>query len=201
MNKNMKKVQRISPKRSYAPHLKYTTARPQLVIDFNNRCGYCDDSAELACCSYHIDHFVPRRFTHLLDDYSNFVYACPYCNISKKDKWISDSSDVNIIEDKGFVDPCEPSYNDLFERTSDGKIVPLSKLGAYIHSELKLYLKRHEILYLLEEIDIKCDLIEKKIEEYSLKGKKTEKLEKIHFELLKYFRDYHKIYRKSWNAK
>lgn len=196
----MKKIQKQTPKRKGSPKLNYNNARKQLAEDFNNRCGYCDDSAQIACCSFHIDHFAPRKFEHLVNDYNNFVYSCPYCNMSKKDKWVSDSADISVIGDVGFVDPCDDSYNELFERLDNGKIKPLTKLAEYIYLELKLYLKRHEVLYLMEEINTKCDLVKLKIRELQSGGKNTEKLEKIHYELLKYFKDYFSIYQQEWNS-
>lgn len=199
----MKKLQRKKPERSETgKRLIFSNSREQLSKDFNHRCGYCDDSSEYACCSYHIDHFAPsKKFEHLQNDYNNFVYSCPYCNISKSDKWIGNSAEQSIVDGIGFVDPCDLKYNAIFERLDNGKIKPLNDLAEYIYYELKLYLKRHEILYLIEEINEKGLKLKQKIADFKSLGKNTEKLEKIDYELLKYFRDYYNVYRKVWNRK
>lgn len=197
----MKNIQRQVPSRMKNCNLNYRNAKAQLINDFNNRCGYCDDSAEIACCSFHIDHFAPqKKFPALINEYNNFVYSCPYCNNSKSDKWVSTKAEISFIDDKGFIDPCNPNYNTNFERLENGKIIPLTDLAQYMYFELKLYLKRHEILYLIEEIDTRCELIKEKIKKYKSEGKNTDKLEKIELELLRYFRQYCLFYRKAWNS-
>ncbi len=198
----MNNLQRKIPKRSEVEKkLKFNNYREELSKDFNHRCGYCDDSSEYACCSYHIDHFAPRKFEHLIDNYNNLVYSCPYCNLSKGDKWLGDSPQDAIVNGLGFVDPCNPEYSKMFKRLNNGKIEPLNHLAEYIYYELKLYLKRHEILYLIEEINEKGIKLNQKIDNLKSQGKNTEKLERIDYELLKYFRDYYNIYRKVWNGK
>lgn len=194
----MKRLQRKSPMRSESGKiLNLNNCREQLSKDFNYRCGYCDDHSDYACCSYHIDHFAPRKkFEYLKNDYNNFVYSCPYCNRSKSDKWFGTSAEQPIVNGIGFVDPCDSRYNIIFERLDDGKIKPLNTLATHIYFELKLYLKRHEILYLIEEINEKGLKLQQKICSLKSLGKDTEKLEKIDYELLKYFREYYNIYRK-----
>ena len=47
------------PDRKECKH--YRSYRKTLREDFNNRCGYCDDSDRLRIRSFTIDHFVPQN--------------------------------------------------------------------------------------------------------------------------------------------
>ncbi|MEU2237719.1 HNH endonuclease, partial [Streptomyces vietnamensis] len=82
----------------YVAEADYKSYREFLKEDFKGRCGYCDSFYGIVKKDYHIDHFVPRRLIkkfithkHLENDYTNLVYSCPSCNISKSGKWISEN--------------------------------------------------------------------------------------------------------------
>lgn len=146
---------------AYEQDSTYKKYRKILKEDFHGRCGYCDSPYGIVKKDYHIDHFVPQfiinKFpTHvrLLNDYTNLVYACPSCNRSKSDKWPSGHPDKPILNEEGFVNPCDEQYDSLFFRDNSGAIHKNgdSKTSEYIYKELKLYLKKHQIVWKIEEL-------------------------------------------------
>lgn len=145
-----------------AEQAKYTRYRDDLRADFKGRCGYCDDSdANLDPICFHIDHFAPQKlFPDLATAYENLVYACRFCNMRKSYHWIGIDATVPNDGERGFVDPCDESYDEHLERSSEGAIIPKTELGNYMIERLGLYLLRHQTLWnarrlrqLREEID------------------------------------------------
>lgn len=135
----------------------YRAYKPYLVIDFNHTCGYCDDNDKWlgGDRNYHIDHFCPKSlFDELENEYNNLVYSCPFCNISKSNDWVTASSDESIDKalNVGYIDPCNPDYIKHFTRLSDGTIKPVTDIGEYMWRKLKFYLKRHQVIYQMNEI-------------------------------------------------
>jgi hypothetical protein len=93
------------------------------------------------------------RFQALENQYSNLVYACPQVNRAKSNDWASDDPSVAIWEEKGYLDPCNNDFNDFFERTDDGKIMPKDNpVARYMWRHLKLYLERYAIYWRLEKL-------------------------------------------------
>jgi len=143
------KVQKKIPTRVCTKtYASYTSFKQYIRIDFNSRCGYCDDLDLFhgGVRGYQIDHFKPHsivRFKVLKEEYSNLVYSCPFCNRAKSNKW----EDTN-----GFIDPCDVKYNNHLERNSRGQIKSKSEQGNYIHINLNLHLKRHELLWMIEKL-------------------------------------------------
>ncbi len=140
----MSNVQKQKPSRTcIKSYSDYRSFRPYLKNDFNQRCGYCDDpdthyGQEIA---YHIDHFKPKsKFSSLKADYHNLVYSCPYCNNAKSNEW----KDVD-----GFIDPCKDEYDTHLERDNKGKIIFKTPRGEYVVINLKLYLRRHSLIWTL----------------------------------------------------
>lgn len=132
------------------PKNSYRLYREQLKTDFNNRCGYCDapDDVLWARGPYHIDHFAPHsKFSDLKETYGNLVYACPFCNRAKSDKWHGECADTPNDGCIGFVDPCSHEYDQHLSRSTEGKIVAVSALGEHIRNELKLKLSRHQMAW------------------------------------------------------
>ncbi|MGJ4789450.1 HNH endonuclease signature motif containing protein [Leptospira koniambonensis] len=121
-----------------------------MAKDFNNKCGYtdCSDSWFGGKNSFHIDHFIPwKKNPGLKTKYSNLVYCCSYVNILKSD------------DEGAYIDPCDIDYNLHFERDSNGNIIPknTSVEAKYMHSKLKLYLKRYQIIWKLEQLKLKME--------------------------------------------
>lgn len=145
----MNNIQKKKPIRTCTKVYKdYKLFKPFIRKDFNERCGYCDDidSSHGGSGGYHIDHFKPHsivKFKHLKQEYSNLVYSCPFCNRAKSNKW------ENV---EGFVDPCDNKYNLHMSRNNKGKIISQTPQGQYIYKNLNLYLKRHELLWMIEKI-------------------------------------------------
>lgn len=123
----------------------YKSYRPVIEKDFNNSCGYCGDP-DIFYGHYHIDHFKPHsisKFSHLKEEYANLVYACPFCNLSKSDKWFDTDS---------FIDPCQTDYDSHLFRNEHGAIEPISNNGQRMYKELRLYLKRHELIWIITQL-------------------------------------------------
>lgn len=181
------------PVRSFAGK-KWTTDKTNkkyLKKDFNERCGYCDDPIFLNVGYYHIDHFAPKeKFPKLRYVYDNLVYACPYCNGAKSDTWVSDSADISVVDDKGFIDPCSVEYDNHLERKKSGEIAYKTELGKFMHRNLNLGLKRHQVLYSLEEINSKIDEIRKIIDKKKESGDDVASLESLYTSSLEKFREY-----------
>lgn len=139
-------IHKIKPIRTCKKKLdRYTSYRPYIKKDFNFSCGYCGDSDKFYG-SYHIDHFKPQgdiRFSHLKTEYENLVYSCPFCNLSKSNTW---------IDKNGFIDPCCSSYDSHLIRNKKGRIEPLTENGKNMYKHMKLYLLRHELIWVIEKI-------------------------------------------------
>lgn len=181
------------PVRSYSGEKWKTnkTNKKYLAKDFDHRCAYCDDWDKYngGERSYHVEHFAPKeKFPALKYVYDNLLYACPYCNEAKSDKWPSDKPEISVVGNRGFVDPCTEEYYKYIYRNEDGSIGYNGELGKYIYYELNLYLKRHEVNYNLVLINEKIDELEIVIQRKKEKGEEVEKWEKLHYDLLREFR-------------
>lgn len=188
----MRNIKEQKPIRSYSGQQWKTNAsnKKRLAEDFNHRCAYCDDLDKFngEYRAYHVEHFAPKdRFPDLKYDYSNLLYACPYCNGSKSNKWPSNDSKVNVVGNEGFLDPCEDEYYKHLHRCADGSIGYDSDLGEYIYRELNLGLLRHKILFKKGELYKLIHMLGAKIEKEKSEGKSTMCLEKLHYSALKDF--------------
>lgn len=126
----------------------YRQYKPHLREDFNRKCGYsdCSDFWFGGSRTFHIDHFKPKsKFPELTTIYSNLVYCCSYVNIQKSD------------DEGDYIDPCDVDYNEHFERDNTGNILPkMESIQAnYMFKKLKLYLKRYQIIWMLDELKAK----------------------------------------------
>ncbi len=137
----------------------YQDHKADLKEDFNHRCGYCDAPDKWRDTFYEIDHFVPKTLliTIGIAEYSNLVYSCRYCNNAKRNKWPTKDEKVHNDGKKGFIDPCNPSYDECFERDENGFIRPIEKedkLSGYIYRELRLDHRRHANYWILEKLEV-----------------------------------------------
>ena len=103
------------PVRSYMGEkwITNTTNKKYLAIDFKHRCAYCDDLDSIygGQASYAVEHFAPKgKFPQLKYTYDNLLYACRFCNTSKSDDWPSKSSSINVVGERGYIDPCTDEY-------------------------------------------------------------------------------------------
>jgi len=148
-------IQEKKPERDYSgtEYSTYGRYKPFLREDFNKRCGYCDglDIYTGGSRGFQIDHFKPKKlFPDLETTYDNLVYSCPYCNRSKWDYW---------REDKGFIDPYNDLYGATLYRNEKGQILYNDdcEQGEYIHKKLKLNLRRHELIWIIEKLKKQSD--------------------------------------------
>ena len=147
---------KMAPKRTCTKKYKsYRSFKPYIRADFNSRCGYtdCPDFWFGGSQTFHIDHFKPKTKNPELEvEYSNLVYCCSYVNILKSD------------DEGSYVDPCDINFDNHFKRSSDGTIIPTSSEGSYMHKKLKLYLKRYQTIWMLEELRTKMSELKVVIE-------------------------------------
>lgn len=137
--------------------------KKELMKDFNCRCGYCNDHHRYVggTVFYHLDHFAPKsKFPEYKWNYENMVYSCPYCNISKSSKWVTDSIKASFSDGKGFIDPCLEEYTEHFVRHQNGLIEGKTDLGKYMVKELRLSLALHQYNHLIDSISRKVDELE-----------------------------------------
>lgn len=198
----MESLKQKIPVRSYTGEQWKTnnSNKKRLVIDFERRCAYCDDHDHYSggYNSYHVEHFAPKeKFKHLEFAYDNLLYCCPYCNISKSNKWVGKDEHENIVGDKGFVDPCSDEYNKHLKRNQDGSICYLTPVGEYMYTELKLYLKRHHLIHNLEKVRVKKNLLKAKIIEKNRKGEDTTELQDFYQQLCVVFCEYYDLFFKE----
>lgn len=133
-------------------NVKYSNYRQYksfLASDFNNRCGYtdCNDFWFGGKNNFHIDHFIPWKgksnAEQLKCDYQNLVYCCSYVNIVKSN------------DEGSYLDPCNVDLNDHFYRDKLGCIFPrkTSLSAIYMYDKLRLYLKRYQIIWMLDQLE------------------------------------------------
>lgn len=141
----------------------YSDYRDDLIRDFNGHCAYTDCSHAWWAGGFHIDHFVPKNpkitdpaikagFQAREHSYNNLVYACPQINRAKSNDWVSEDPNIAVVGDNGYFHPSE-DFNLYFERTDAGGILPKDNpVARYMWKKLKLYLKRYELYWRLEQI-------------------------------------------------
>lgn len=191
-------LKRKIPKHSYSGKKWITnkTNKKYLAIDFDHHCAYCDDKDKYGGgqLAYQVEHFAPEsKFPDLRHTYENLLYACPYCNRSKSDTWVSNDSAISVIGNKGFVSPCNDEYYKHLIRNNDGTISATSELGEYMRKQLKLYLKRHSIIYMLEQVDERCEQLEERIKEENDKGNDTTTLKTAYADVAMELRQYYNL--------
>lgn len=164
------------PIRSYTGEKWITneTNKKYLAIDFKHRCAYCDDLDNIynGQASYAVEHFAPKsKFPQLRYVYDNLLYACRFCNTSKYDDWPSDSPSINVVGECGYIDPCTKEYYEHLDRDDNtGRIFYKTELGKYMYNHLKLYLKRHSIIFMVEKLLVKRNELEESIAKDVKKG-------------------------------
>ncbi|MCX0359272.1 HNH endonuclease [Clostridium perfringens] len=195
----MGRIKEKKPVRSYTGEKWMTNSsnKKRLVKDFEHKCAYCDDHDKYSggYKSYHVEHFAPKdKFKHLEFTYDNLLYSCPYCNISKSNKWVGNTENENIIGNKGFIDPCTDEYYDCLHRDENGNITYSNQIGEFMYNELSLYLKRHKILYNLEKVRVKKKLLKEKINLKKQKNENVHTLEMLYKELCTVFCEYYDLF-------
>lgn len=186
------------PVRSYTGEMWRTNKsnKSRLVEDFNSRCGYCDDLDKYSggYAVYHVEHFAPKdKFPEAEFLYDNLLYACPYCNIAKSNKWIGDTREKAVINNRGFVDPCDDEYYIHLGRDDSGRIIYKTDLGKYMYEELNLHLIRHEINFKMGQMESRIEALKSRIELMDAQGQDASKhkaiLQKLGFMFYEYFQE------------
>ena len=133
---------------------KYQDHKPTLVKNFRGKCGYCNDNDIWRNTYYEIDHYIPKGYLTEEEkkEYWNLIYSCRYCNNSKRAKWPTKERDKDNDGKEGFVSPYLEKYDLLFKRDEEGKIIPQSDLAIWMYKNLNLGLKRHSIIWQLENL-------------------------------------------------
>lgn len=188
-------LKKIKPVRSHygMAYRTQPTNKKHLAEDFSHRCAYCDDLDALSSSyrSFQVEHFAPfSKFPQLEFDYGNLLYACPWCNRAKWDIWPSDKPDVNVVGNEGFIDPCDDEYHTHLDRAADGKIVWKTPLGQYMYKTLKLFLRRHEIIYNVERLEDARNRLQTNIDQEKANGKDVPQKEALLVILDREFFDY-----------
>ena len=157
MEKNAFKQHTIS--RSTVPQQDdYKKYKDSLDKDFKGRCGYCDMPQKLITSPFHIDHFIPQKVfkgkkDYLKTDYSNLIYACPKCNLSKSGAYKGDLENETGIVNELFYNPVDTDYNTIFYRDKLGGIHSDDAKGQNMIKILRLYRPVHQKAWLLENLE------------------------------------------------
>lgn len=182
----------------------YGSYKPWLITDFKQKCGYCNDHDLWAGGKrgMQIDHFAPKKkFPDHECTYDNLVYSCFYCNNHKSDDWVTEHHNQPVSDDNlsGYIHPRGAEYTAAFTRDDDGKIVALTDVAKYMHRQLCLGLKRHELIHKLEELfDLREQLNQLVIDE-SIPQDKRDILVNQRKEISDKFMDYLTEYRQTLN--
>jgi len=141
--------------------------KPELRLDFNSRCGYCDSFDGFRHTYFEVDHFIPKDFFKPLGnisvtDYKNLVYSCKFCNNSKRAKWPTQREDLFNDGTHGFDDPATALYDSHFYRTADGGIMWQSTVGKWMFRNAFFFDKRQsaiKILWNLNKLKLVIDAL------------------------------------------
>ena len=188
------KVRDILPERRPVPTKspnegEWTKHKPDLREDFNSHCGYCGSYDGYRHTWYEVDHFIPKS---LLDEdmsnveYSNLVYSCKFCNNKKLAKWPTEDITIPNANNKGFVDPCDKTYDTHLYRMEDGSIMWKTLLGKWMWEIAFKFDERNYSIKLLWEVNQLRKLIlayaqelssiDEKSDEYQMINKKVGEL-------------------------
>ena len=113
----------------------YKKAKPFLIQDFHNICGYCGKRFDITLSDSQIEHFKPKsKYPEFKHDYQNLILSCSTCNNKKRDDWPSNDVNNPITLDglMGYVDPATPEYDKHLVRNNDGEIIGKTDVGNYM---------------------------------------------------------------------
>ena len=152
-------VRDLAPQRRSAPTKKpvgrnWSEHKPDLREDFNSSCGYCGSFDGFRHTYFEVDHFVPKSLFEKNNNisycqYDNLVYSCKFCNNNKSAKWPSNDETIAVLNNQGFIDPCDPLYENHFKRTEKGGIIGVSELGKWMTTKAFKFDKRDYAIKLL----------------------------------------------------
>lgn len=128
--------------------------KPDLKVDFNSNCAYCDSFDGFRHTYFEVDHFIPKDFflqfgNISLTEYRNLVYSCKFCNNNKRAKWPTQREDLFNDGAVGFDDPATDLYDNHFYRTDDGGIMWKTEVGKWMFREAFQFDKRQNSIKIL----------------------------------------------------
>lgn len=175
--------------------------KPDLKEDFNSSCGYCGSFDGFRHTYFEVDHFVPKSLFEKNNNitycqYDNLVYSCKFCNNKKLAKWPSEDEKIPHINNKGFVDPCNPDYDKHLYRTKEGGIMWKSDLGKWMTITAFKFDERNYSIKLLWNLNQIRKIIDALIELFSQEEENSDDYIAIKSKAEKYSLEYF-IYHKQ----
>ena len=96
------------------------------------------------------------------------------------------------------IDPCTKEYYKHLDQDEEtGNIIFKTELGKYMYNKMKLYLRRHSVIYMMDKLYLKQRELQNSINEDRNNGKNTREKEVILQSIKKEFFDYYSEYREG----
>lgn len=157
----------------------YKKAKPFLIDDFHNLCGYCGKRFDVTLTDSQIEHFIPKKkFPQFKHDYKNLILCCPTCNNKKHEDWPSNDASRNITLDgkQGYIDPATEEYDRNIVRTENGRIVGITEVGEYMVERLDFKNRPIQECFRAQELSLLIENLKKS-------NKKNKKMVELLLEL------------------
>ncbi len=94
------------------------------------------------------------------------------------------------MDGKGYIDPCDKDFDNHFERYNNGRICPQTEVGRYMFKQLKLGLRRHQLAWKYEQLELALNTLKDELKNFSgepaIEKQLTDHYLKLSFEFLKY---------------
>ncbi|MFB9080224.1 HNH endonuclease [Flavobacterium procerum] len=175
--------------------------KPDLKEDFNSHCGYCGSYDGYRHTYFEVDHFIPKTLFEIKGiitycQYDNLVYACKFCNNKKLAKWPSNDETISVLNDQGFIDPCDVNFDHHLYRTADGGIMWKTALGKWMAETAFKFDERSSSIKLLWELNQRRKLLDRFIIELNKRDQNSDEYKAIKKEAEKISLEYY-IYDKE----
>ncbi len=162
-------------RRVYESEIAQANARDMLMEDFGDLCGYCGKNRRFFREHFHVDHFVPQSVDgERVRDYSNFVWACPKCNLVKSNQWPTGDRAVSHRGGVGFVDPASEEFDRHLFRDEAGYIQGRTALGEQMCRLLNFHLRRTELFWKVEQLCRQMEQLRQKRQKQPLEREELE---------------------------
>jgi len=119
----------------------YRKYREEISEDCQYRCVYCDmHQVDVGGePTMELDHFRPEsKFTYLVEEPTNLVYACRSCNRLKWHDWPAGESESCFCGEEGYLQPFDDDRSQYFQLGQNGEIVATQPPAAYVQRRLGL---------------------------------------------------------------
>ncbi len=101
----------------------------------NGRCEYCHAPEEVAACTFHVEHVIPRSKGGP-DELGNYALSCVHCNISKSNHVTG--LDPLTGTDCRLFHPRKDNWSNHFRMRKQFQIGGRTKIGRATAHRLKL---------------------------------------------------------------